>query len=180
MTQERYQKAMKFAGEKHKAQKVPGTEANYLLHISNVAMEVLMAYQAAPTFDIDFAVQTAILHDTLEDTNTDFEELSAEFGEKIALAVQALTKDETLESKEARMMDSLRRINELPQEVGLVKLADRITNLQPPPQHWSREKVSRYCEEAKLISRSLSDKNPYLNDRLSNKIKEYEILLKRL
>ena len=44
MNQELYQKAMKFAGEKHKDQKVPGTNSNYLLHISNVAMEILVAY----------------------------------------------------------------------------------------------------------------------------------------
>ena len=44
MTQEIYQEAIKFAGEKHKNQQVPGTEANYLLHISNVAMEIFTAY----------------------------------------------------------------------------------------------------------------------------------------
>ena len=48
--QELYQKAMKFAGEMHHEQKVPGTNANYLLHISNVAMEVLMAYAHKPDF----------------------------------------------------------------------------------------------------------------------------------
>ena len=36
MTQTLYQKVMKFAGEKHKDQKVPGTEANYLLYCSNM------------------------------------------------------------------------------------------------------------------------------------------------
>ncbi len=51
MTQELYQEAMKFAGEKHSAQKVPGTNANYLLHISNVAMEVLMAYNFEKNFE---------------------------------------------------------------------------------------------------------------------------------
>ena len=67
MTQELYQEAMSFAGEKHSEQLVPGTTSNYLLHISNVAMEVLIAYNYAKDFDIDFAIQIAILHDTLED-----------------------------------------------------------------------------------------------------------------
>ena len=40
MIQSIYQKAMKFAGEKHASQKVPGSNANYLLHLSNVAMEI--------------------------------------------------------------------------------------------------------------------------------------------
>jgi (p)ppGpp synthase/HD superfamily hydrolase len=145
MTQELYQKAMNFAGEKHSEQKGPGTNSNYLLHVSNVAMEVLMAYTYDNSFDINFAIQTAILHDTIEDTDTEFSELKTEFGEQIVLAVQALTKNKDLSSKEDRMHDSLKRINELQKEVGLVKLADRITNLQTPPKHWSKEKIIKYC-----------------------------------
>ena len=82
MTQDLYQTAIKFAGEKHKHQTVPGTESNYLQHISNVAMEILMAYAHAKDFDVDFAVQTAILHDTIEDTNATYEELKAHLDRK--------------------------------------------------------------------------------------------------
>ena len=178
MTQELYQEAIKYAGEKHSNQKVPGTNSNYLLHISNVAMEVLMAYNFDNRFDIDFAVQTAILHDTIEDTNANYEDIKAKFGEPIAKAVQALTKNEKLESKNERMTDSLNRINKLPKEVGLVKIADRITNLQSPPKHWNIDKITTYCKEAKLISKSLSGKNDYLNKRLESKIQEYERKIK--
>lgn len=173
MTQDLYQKAMQFAGEKHSKQKVPGSSANYLLHISNVAMEVLVAYNFDDSFDLDFAIQTAILHDTIEDTSADFDEIKAEFGEPIAKAVLALTKNDELASKAEKMTDSLKRINQLQLEVGLVKLADRITNLQTPPAHWSKEKIAAYCEEAKLISKTLSNKNAYLNDRLDAKIVDY-------
>ncbi|TPN80977.1 HD domain-containing protein [Aquimarina algicola] len=180
MTQELYQEAMKFAGEKHSEQKVPGTNSNYLLHISNVAMEVLLAYTAKKSFDIDFAIQVAILHDTIEDTNVDFNEVKDKFGEKVATAVQALTKNESLNTKNERMIDSLNRINQLEKEVGIVKLADRITNLQTPPKHWSLEKTIKYSEEAKTISYHLNGKNAYLNNRLDQKIKEYELNIKRL
>lgn len=176
MTQELYQEAMKFAGEKHSEQKVPGTTANYLLHISNVAMEVLMAYNYEASFDLDTAIQVAILHDTIEDTDTDFEEIAEKFGVSVAKGVQALTKNETLSSKKEMMLDSLERINALPKEIGLVKIADRITNLQKPPKHWNREKVANYCEEAKLIAKYLTDKNDYLNKRLNDKIKTYETM----
>lgn len=179
MTQDLYQKAIKFAGEKHYNQKVPGTNANYLLHISNVAMEILMAYQAKSNFDIDFAVQVALLHDTLEDTDTTFDELKGEFGERVALGVKALTKDGNFSTKKERMMDSLNRINELDKEVGMVKLADRITNLQPPPSHWSNDKVSNYLEEARMLGRILEGKNDYLNMRLRSKIQEYEVYAHR-
>ena len=174
MTQDLYQEAMKFAGEKHSEQKVPGTNANYLLHISNVAMEVLIAYNYAKNFDLNFAIQTAILHNAIEDTTADFEEIKTNFGESIAQAVQALSKDGKLPSKQEKMTDSLNRINKLQKEVGLVKIADRITNLQTPPSHWRKDKIATYCEEAKLLSITLSAKNTYLNKRLDSKIAEYE------
>ena len=174
MTQDIYQKAIKFAGEKHKNQTVPGTNSNYLLHLSNVAMELLIAHNANPNFDIDFAIQIALLHDTIEDTETPFKELQKEFGSKIAIAVQALTKDNTIVSKHQRMVDSLNRVNALQKEVGMVKLADRITNLQMPPDFWNKEKTCNYYKESKLIDTMLINKNEYLNLRLKTKITDYK------
>ena len=177
MLQELYQKAFKFAGEKHSMQKVPGSEANYLLHIGNVAMEILVAYTNDANFDVNYAVQLAILHDTLEDTDTTFEEIQTVFDERIARGVKALTKDEKLPTKPERMADSLTRINQLQKEVGMVKLADRITNLQAPPAHWSKEKCAAYLEEAKIISEVLANKNTYLNQRLLHKIEAYQTFI---
>jgi (p)ppGpp synthase/HD superfamily hydrolase len=173
MTQEIYQQAIKFAGEKHKNQIVPGTEANYLLHLSNVAMEIILAYNESNSFDLNYAVQMSLLHDTLEDTQTDYTELVEIFGERVAEGVQALTKNENLPTLQEMMLDSLNRINKLDKEVGMVKLADRITNLQEPPEHWGNDKIQTYLDEAKLISKRLHDKNGYLNNRLQNKIREY-------
>ena len=173
MIQDIYQKAILFAGEKHKDQNVPGTHSNYVVHLSNVAMEILMAYSSNPNFDIDFAIQLALLHDTIEDTQTDFNEIKSAFGERVAHGVLALTKDHNIESKHARMKDSLSRINALEKEVGMVKLADRITNLQAPPKFWSKEKIFKYLEEAITINDILQNKNDYLNTRLNLKIDEY-------
>lgn len=174
MTHEIYQNGIKFAGAKHKNQKVSGTETNYLLHISNVAMEIILAHKMNNNFDINYAVQLALLHDTLEDTETKFEELVGEFGKEVALGVQALTKNENLDSKKEKMIDSLNRINQLEKEVGIVKLADRITNLQEPPEHWKKDKIQNYLKEAKLINEMLNDKNEYLNNRLQTKINKYK------
>jgi guanosine-3',5'-bis(diphosphate) 3'-pyrophosphohydrolase len=174
MTQELYQKAMKFAGEKHADQKVPGTNANYLLHISNVVMEVILSYHHNPCFELGYAMQVAILHDTLEDTDTTFDELSKEFGIEVAKGVQALTKDSSIQEKDARMADSLKRIKMMSKEVSIVKLADRITNLQKPPSHWADEKISKYAIEAETILENLIGSNEYLAKRLALKIREYQ------
>lgn len=171
-TQEIYQDAIKFAGEKHSDQKVPGSTANYLAHLSNVCMEILAAYKADDDFDVNYAVQLALLHDVLEDTPTDWEELKDRFGKKVANGVQALTKNKDLPKTEA-MLDSLKRINEMEREVGMVKLADRITNLQEPPSYWRNSKRMAYWQEAGKILDSLEGKHTFLWERLKGKIEDY-------
>ena len=172
-TQTLYQKAIKFAGEKHSKQKVPGTNSNYLLHLSNVAMEILIASCNTKNFDLDFAVQVALLHDTIEDTATSFEEIESIYGTKIAEAVLALTKNEDL-PKESQMLDSLNRIKNLQAEVWAVKLADRISNLQAPPSYWDSEKKQKYFDQSKIILKELKGGNEYLEKRIETKIIEYK------
>jgi guanosine-3',5'-bis(diphosphate) 3'-pyrophosphohydrolase len=65
MIKELYHEAIRFIREKHIEQKVPGTNSNYFLHILNVSNELLMAYNFDKKFDINFAIQIAILHDTI-------------------------------------------------------------------------------------------------------------------
>jgi len=173
-TQHLYQQAIKFAASRHQEKKqiVPGTDLPYVVHLSNVAMEILVASAHTPEFNLPFAIQVALLHDTLEDTSATMEELSATFGAGVATAVSALTKNKSL-PKDDRIADSLKRIKVSPKEVWAVKLADRITNLQPPPPHWDKEKISRYHEEAGLILEELGAGNEYLARRLKYAIVDY-------
>lgn len=169
-----YQEAIKFATAKHKEkdQKVPGTDLPYVVHLSNVAMEAIIASFNTDNFNLGLAVQVALLHDTLEDTSTEFAELESNFGIEVATAVSALTKNNNL-PKEQQTEDSLARIKKMPSEVWAVKLADRITNLQPPPPHWSNEKKMTYHEEAQTILKELKGGNQFLENRLGTKIEEY-------
>jgi guanosine-3',5'-bis(diphosphate) 3'-pyrophosphohydrolase len=169
-----YQQTILFATTKHleKHQTLPGTNLPYVVHLSNVAMEILMAAPNSDHFNLSFAIQVALLHDTLEDTNTSFEELENKFGTAVANAVQALTKNDTL-PKASKMTDSLQRIKSQPKEVWAVKLADRITNLQKPPVTWDALKIANYKKEAELILKTLAGGNPYLEKRLQQQISCY-------
>lgn len=169
-----YQKTIKFAARRHADQNqvIPGTNLPYVVHLSNVAMEIIIASYQTEQFNTEFAIQIALLHDILEDTNTTFDELTAIFNKEIALGVLALTKNSEI-PKEKRMTDSLSRIKDLSKEVWAVKLADRITNLQIPPEHWNPEKIKEYHKEALQILDSLQGGNKYLEKRLSEKIKNY-------
>lgn len=124
----------------------------------------------------DLAVQCAILHDIIEDTDVTFGQLEAEFGLSVANGVQALTKDNNL-PKHLQMSDSLQRIKEQPAEVWMVKLADRITNLQAPPHYWKRDKIIQYREEAICIYETLKDGSQFLASRLASKIENYKIYI---
>ena len=184
-----YQQALLFAARWHtqKGQKVPGTDLPYVVHICNVAMEVLLTAANTPGFDTLLAVQTALLHDVLEDTECSFSELEENFGLKVALAAWALSKPakpegvkSTPREKREHMQDSLRRIQLLPHEVWAVKMADRITNLQPPPKGWHRRKAMAYRTEARLILNELGQGNAYLQKRLQHKIEGYAALVEEV
>lgn len=169
-----YQDTIKYAAGKHESrgQKVPGTNLPYVVHLSNVAMGILIASWHTDNFNLELAIKAALLHDILEDTNTSWEEFEAHFGADVAHAVSALTKNEDLPNDE-QMADSLKRIKAQPAEIWAVKLADRITNLQKPPSHWSKDKKIKYHAEAKTILDSLGTGNSYLSVRLATKIAEY-------
>lgn len=174
-TQTLYQEAIVFATTKHleKEQIVPGTNLPYVVHLSNVAMEVIIAAINSENFNLNFAVQVALLHDIIEDTSTKLEELENKFGIDIAQAVLALTKNKDL-AKEHQMMDCLSRIRNMQPEVWAVKLADRITNLQSPPPHWNKQKRIEYQDESKTILTELNSGNIFLAKRLEGKIVDYK------
>ena len=179
--QDYYQKAINFAGKHHADQSIPGSNTSYMVHLSNVAMEVLLASQHVPDshredFDCEFAVQMALLHDLLEDTPTTFDEIKEVFGENIARGVLALSKNEALPPSQ-QIIESLSRIKLEPKEVWAVKLADRISNLQKPPSHWDNDKIVAYHKMAGIILLQLKGGNAYLENRLHQKIIDYQAYL---
>ncbi len=168
-------RAWNAASRFHRGQFVPGTDIPYINHIGAVAMEVVAAVaQGDEVQHPDLAIQCALLHDTIEDTDATFERLASEFGKEVAAGVMALTKNDALPTKEEKMGDSLERIQAQPGEIWMVKMADRVVNLQPPPRHWDTEKIRRYREEAIWILDSLQSANRLLAARLGEKIEVYK------
>lgn len=185
-----YHRALRFAAQAHGEQRLPGPPLPYVVHLTGVAMEVMAAALAppaaetagAPPFPLQLAALCALLHDTVEDTEVTSAAVEREFGPAVASIVSALSKDPRLPKAE-RMGDSLRRIAALPGELAraaaIVKLADRITNLQPPPAHWPGEKRAAYQAEARLILAELGPlcRWPQLAQRLDEKIQAYSEFL---
>ncbi|MGA8892299.1 MAG: HD domain-containing protein [Anaeromyxobacteraceae bacterium] len=172
-----YKRAIALAGKWHRNQKVPGSNLPYLVHVAKVAMEVIAATEGAKGVDRDLAVACTVLHDTIEDADARSQmdvraEILEGFGREVLAGVEALTKDEAVPKAE-RMADSLRRIREQPREVWIVKLADRLTNLEPPPRGWDVDRKRRYLSEAREILDALADASPVLRVRFEARLREY-------
>jgi len=176
---EKYLKAWNFASIRHTGQKYGGHEEglhlDYLTHLGMVSMEIIWAISnSTEYYDSDLAVQCAILHDSLEDTSTTYEELQSIFGKNVADGVLALTKNDKLPLKSEQMEDSLLRIKQQPKEIWMVKLADRISNLYQAPYYWDTEKTNKYLDEARIIYTQLHTANKALALRLNDKISNYK------
>lgn len=152
---------------------IVGQQREYLSHIGRVTLEIQYAVQQGADLNAELAIICAILHDTIEDTPTTYEEIKEQFGQTIAEGVLALTKNERLPDKRSQMLDSLHRIKQQSKEVWMVKMADRVCNLQAPPHYWAAEKKEKYRAEAILIYETLKEASDYLARRLKFKIEQY-------
>jgi GTP pyrophosphokinase len=120
--------AFDFARDKHSKQiRVSGEP--YILHPIAVA-RMLAERGMDPT-----AVETGLLHDTVEDTSASLDEIRKAFGEDVARCVNGVTKLSKiqLQNREDRQAESVRKMLLAMVEdirVILVKLLDRLHNLQ--------------------------------------------------
>ena len=170
-SQELCARALSFAALAHGEQKTP-TGLPYVVHVAAVTMEVMAALRAEPGHDEDLAVACALLHDVLEDTRTTRAELEAEFGAGVAAGVAALTKNPAV-AEAATMCDYLDRILCQLSEIAMVELADRTTNLAPPPSQWSKSKIATYRAEAEMILNTLGSASGILAARLRARLERY-------
>lgn len=180
-SQDLYTDCFKFAAGAHEGRKEPISGLPYVVHISLVSMEVMAALPLDPSIDGDLAVSCALLHDTLEDTDVVYEDLLDQFGKGTADGVLALTPGKSigtgydrLNAKNMRLKDSLKRIVKQPKEIWMVKMADRIVNLQPPPREWEKDEIKNYQKQAIGIYAHLRSASPLLAARLESKIMAYE------
>lgn len=148
----------------------------YTTHLQTVAELSRQALQHDTSLNEGILLSTAYLHDSVEDTETTLADIHNHFGFKIADAVAALTKNKQL-SKPSQIQHSLQRILRQPKEVGIVKIADRISNLMQTiflyDKKWSGHYKEYYRDEAILINETLGKCSNHLSQKLSNLIKIY-------
>ncbi len=144
-------KALHFAADKHRAQRRKDVHASpYINHPICVA-EILSSIGEVDDVEI---LAAAVLHDTVEDTETSLAELSREFGDRVARIVGEVTDDKNL-SKADRKRTQIEHAPELSEEAALVKIADKISNVTDvsdnPPSGWDMNRRMEYLDWAEMV-----------------------------
>jgi len=150
-------KAAAFAAHKHRDQRRKDAAASpYINH--PIALANILANEGG-IVDATVIV-AALLHDTIEDTETTAAELRQLFGEEVAKVVMEVTDDKSLPKAERKRLQ-VEHAGHISERAKLVKLADKIANLRDiaasAPKDWTLERRREYFDWAKQVVDGLGD-----------------------
>ncbi len=161
-------RALAFAAEKHRDQRRKDVFATPYINHPIALLEVLIetGQVSDPT-----ALCAAALHDTVEDTDTTLQELQVHFGAAIAAVVAEVTDDKTL-PKITRKQLQIEHAAHASVEAKLVKLADKICNLEDllvsPPKDWPLRRRQDYFEWAAQVVAKVRGVNAAMEARFDS------------
>ncbi|WP_175838579.1 HD domain-containing protein [Burkholderia anthina] len=143
--------AIAFAADKHRNQRRKDDEASpYINH--PIALADVLANEAG--IEDERVIVAAVLHDTIEDTETTEQELLRLFGKDVADIVMEVTDDKSLPKDERKRLQ-VEHAATISRRAKLVKLADKICNLRDivrhPPADWPLERKQAYFDWAKSV-----------------------------
>ncbi|XP_059570458.1 guanosine-3',5'-bis(diphosphate) 3'-pyrophosphohydrolase MESH1 [Alligator mississippiensis] len=158
--------AADFAARKHAGQRRKDPEGTpYINHPLGVAR--ILSHEAGVT-DI-VLLQAALLHDTLEDTDTTAAELERRFGAEVRRLVQEVSDDKALPRAERKRLQ-VERAPRCSAPAALLQLADKLYNLRDlqraTPAGWSEQRVHEYFAWAAQVVRGLRGTHAALEDEL--------------
>jgi len=154
--------ALAFAARKHRDQRRKDRERTpYINHPIDLARTLAVEGGISDRKTL----LAAILHDTVEDTETSFEELGERFGEAVAAVAREVTDDTTLPKSDRKRLQ-VEHAPHISRRAALVKLADKTSNLRDvaasPPLDWPLERQRAYFDWARAVVERL----PPVSERL--------------
>ena len=169
-------RALAFAARKHRDQRRKDALASpYINH------PIALADALANEGDVHDTrtLVAALLHDTVEDTDTTFAELEQEFGVEITSIVREVTDDKSLPKLQRKELQ-VQHAPRLSQSARLVKLADKICNLRDvlaaPPANWSIERRREYFAWVARVRVGLGGVNAELEQVLDGLLADVDTL----
>ena len=174
-------RALGFAADKHRNQRRKDAEASpYINH--PIAVACVLAGEAGLSDSV--LLLAAILHDTVEDTETTFEELRREFGVEVATLVHEVTDDKSLPKVHRKQLQIEHATTASPRAKCL-KIADKICNVRDvtasPPVNWPPRRRREYLDWAAQVVDRCRQVEPALDkifdeDVLSGALGRYDWL----
>lgn len=154
--------AVAFAAHKHRNQRRKDAEASpYINH--PISLANVLANEGG--IEDERTLVAAILHDTIEDTETTEQELAKEFGADVAGIVMEVTDDKSLPKAERKRLQ-VEHASTISRRAKLVKLSDKICNLRDvagnPPADWPLQRRQEYFDWAKAVVDQLRGVHPGL------------------
>lgn len=144
-------RAADLAARAHAGQRRKGEgDVPYVNHCTAVACLVAGVTDYAET------IAAALLHDTVEDSEVTLDQLSAEFGPRVAELVACVTDSAEVTSLalSERKAAQAEKMRSAPDAAKLIKIADQTSNLRDivaMPPDWSTARKQAYLDGARMV-----------------------------
>ncbi len=167
----KYTEAASFAARKHTGQRRKGDDAApYINHPLDVA-NLLANVGKIEDYDVLIA---ALLHDTIEDTETTEKEITEKFGATVCDYVLEVTDDKSLPKAERKQLQ-IEHSAHISKGAKSIKLGDKISNIRDvtenPPADWNEQRRLEYIEWGEKVINQLRGANEYLEKYFDDLIK---------
>ena len=147
-------RALSFSALKHRDQRRLDAAASPYINHPIALMEILID---AGVTDVA-TLSGALLHDTVEDTDTSLSELEKDFSAEISSLVSEVSDDKALPKNERKLLQ-VEHAATLSPKAKLIKMADKIANLTDivasPPPSWTLTRKRNYFDWAKEVVTAL-------------------------
>jgi guanosine-3',5'-bis(diphosphate) 3'-pyrophosphohydrolase len=154
--------AINFAAKKHRKQKRKGADGEPYINHPLEVLNLLTGVGKVEDFDV---LAAAVLHDTIEDTDTTEEEITELFGSKVSKMVLELTDDQSLPKAERKQLQ-IEHAPNISDGAKQIKLCDKISNIgdimENPPDGWSKHRRREYVEWGEQVVAGLRGANASL------------------
>ena len=165
-------KATQFAAHKHCDQRRKDGKTPYIIHPISVAM-ILAEIGGIDDLEI---LSAALLHDTIEDTDTSTHELDKEFGSRVRIIVEELTDNNQLTFSQRKQMQIDNALH-LSKDATLVKIADKISNvsdvIKTPPLEWDQKRCAEYVDSSEKVINNCQKVNQNLENYFFELLTKY-------
>jgi guanosine-3',5'-bis(diphosphate) 3'-pyrophosphohydrolase len=170
-------KALAFSADRHRQQRrKDSVRSPYINHPIEV-MQLLWDVGGVRTMDVLLA---ALLHDTIEDTQTGPDEIRDMFGEEVLSLVLEVTDDKSLEKSERKRLQ-VEHASHISSGAKLIKLADKSCNVRDivasPPNDWPLERRREYLLWTEMVVAGLVGTNPALEEYYEHELKNGKMVL---